>query len=829
MNNTTQSKKGGIKQPSERIVPPTPKETKPETTNSSPTSSLLDLNIIIPIITFILFVLLLCHTLVKYGLHRYFNDISNSINADELRYTILHIIGVLLCIFIVIFLLYYISSSPVINYSFRFSDIITMYSLQDYIYSFFFILAILIIITLPLIIKLYTPDSPEYNVYSGSTSSFIIGIMIVYWIVTTLQSNDMKVVSKLASFIENFKIYIMSSLFVLFVMVAMILVIFYNKIPLWVIPFVLILLLFFILSISLFPQLTSGIDKQMEWFPKSMLDKFVYSLVFLPLRMLYYYPYIFIQYIIPGIFSLFLSPSIIVYTITFIVGLLAMKYVFPTFEIDLDKKVFILWCMLYLFMIFTNFFIKTKTVFFTIRQGFLFVCLFLVFITSTFMIQRSESIPEYLKLYLSFLIILTCLIASFLFFYMVNIDYGKEFTDCNIFKPIIDQSASSDAKIQGIIPMLKKVLFAYFGIGISCYVIMFLSNKLFPVQQGAINSIFSIITVILFAMIIIALLKRILANKLEFNLPPTFLNFLFALSSFVFELIFYIPCKLHELISYTSQGGGKINKSTIAFVILDVIFILLYVYGDYIRKHLYLNGVTIPGNTTLSKIFPSIPISTVDLKFPISIKEYDMDVSNIVATSTDASMNNTDRTIYNYTISFWFYIDTNNPNVSMAYSKYTPIFSYGTTPVIFYNYITQSFVVASKSDNLDYPTLSKFDINDITEKYKSSGLKIIYETKNIPLQKWNNLVIIYNSSYIDIFINGELVKANASLAPSPSDDIHNQDIPQIINLVAGYSNGIKGRICNVIYYDKKIGMYDVNRLYDSVKNNNPPIFYPSII
>ena len=358
--------------------------------------------------------------------------------------------------------------------------------------------------------------------------------MIVYWIVTTLQSSDMKVVSNLASFIENFKIYIMSFLFILFAMIAMILVIFYNKIPLWVIPFVGILLLFIILSISLFPELTSGMDKQMEWFPKGILDKFIYSLVFLPLRMLYYYPYIFIQYIIPGIFSLFLSSSIIVYTITFIAGLLAMKYVFPTFEIDLDKKVFILWCMLYLFMIITNFFIKTKTVFFTIRQGFLFICLFLVFATSTFMIQRSDTIPEYLKLYLSFFIVLTCLIASFLFFYMVNIDYGKEFTDCNIFKPIIDQTASSDAKIQGIIPMLKKVLFAYFGIGISCYVIIFLSNKFFPMQQGVINSTFSVIIVILIAMIIIALLIRIVAKKLGFNLPPTFLNVLFALSSFLF-------------------------------------------------------------------------------------------------------------------------------------------------------------------------------------------------------------------------------------------------------------------------------------------------------
>ena len=84
-------------------------------------------------------------------------------------------------------------------------------------------------------------------------------------------------------------------------------------------------------------------------------------------------------------------------------------------------------------------------------------------------------------------------------------------------------------------------------------------------------------------------------------------------------------------------------------------------------------------------------------------------------------------------------------------------------------------------------------------------------------------------SIVDIFINGELVKSNISLSPTPSEHIHNPDIPQIISLVAGSTNGINGKLCNIIYYDKKIGLEQIERLYVSVKDNNPPIFYPSLL
>jgi hypothetical protein len=139
-------------------------------------------------------------------------------------------------------------------------------------------------------------------------------------------------------------------------------------------------------------------------------------------------------------------------------------------------------------------------------------------------------------------------------------------------------------------------------------------------------------------------------------------------------------------------------------------------------------------------------------------------------------------------------------------------------------------IVVSSSNNPLYPVISPDDIYDVSGKFSTiPNLRIIYQTNSIPLQKWNQFVIIYNTSIIDIFINGKLKKSNISVYPTLPNNIYNPDVPQIISLNAGYMNGIQGSICNVIYYDKQIHLSDVNRLYESVKDNDPPIFYPSLL
>lgn len=836
MNDTGKNTKKASKVKSEPKSTPQINPTTPNTPPEGDTSNYLDvvlsLNNIVPIVTIIIIIMIIARILIINGLDRYFNLNDISIPTEEIKYTILKIIGIFIFISSIAFLLYYFVSSPVFTHSFRFTDVRTDFSLLNTIYSVFFVIAVGIIILLPVITGVFDISSNEYFNYFGSVGALLVYSMFLYSIIQN--KTDLKPDSWL---------YKKLGLFTFFIIILWIMIATTVGTQQWFYIFAAMMIFFFILTAILYSSktITPETANNMKWIPKTLTDKLIYFLVFVPLKIMYYYPYLFIQYIIPGIYSLFFSSTIFIYTIIFLVGMVMMKTILPYFDMTLGPHVYLAWIGIYCIMLYTNRLVNSSSTFFSMRQGFLFFCLLLIFIAYLFFMKRSDTMPEYLKLYITSFVFVTGIIAIFLFFYMAKAEQ-KEFSDCDLYKSVFPSSftnLNTQEKLNGVIPTLKSALLAYIAVCVSCYVLIYLANKMFPMKSGIIGQITGIIIVILILMIFISLFVKLKGeSKNNFKVSSSFTNFIFSLISFLVEFVFYIPCKLHDIISSIGSANSSISNTTIFFIILDILFILLYIYGSYIRKYIYINGLfpNISHLLGISSWIPSVEripnlnrIPNLDLKFPISIKEYDMNVSNLVAKSNEETMNNTENTIYNYSLSFWFFIDTNTPSASIAYSTYTPILSYGTTPIIMYNYLKQSMIITSSSDNPFYPTLDPSKINDPNGRYKNSNLKIIYETKNIPLQKWVNLVVLYNSSIVDIFINGELVKSNISLSPTPSEHIHNPDIPQIISLMAGYSNGINGKLCNIIYYDRKIGLEQIERLYLSVKDNNPPIFYPSLL
>ena len=814
-----------------KSTPPTP-PTLPQEDTSSYLDVVLSLNNIVPVITIIIVIMLIARILIINGLDRYFNLNDISIPTEEIKYTILKIIGIVIFISSIAFLLYYFVSSPVFTHSFRFTDVRTNFSLLNTIYSVFFLIAVGIVMLLPVITGVFDISSKEYLNYFGSVGALLVYSMFLYSIIQS--KTDLQPDSGL---------YAKLGLFTFFITLLVLMVASTIGNQQWFFMFAAMMIFFFIITAILYSSksITPETANNMKWIPKTLIDKLIYFLVFVPLKIMYYYPYLFIQYIIPGIYSLFFSSTIFIYTIIFIVGMVMMKTILPYFEMTMGPHVYLAWIGIYCIMLYTNRLVNSSSTFFSMRQGFLFLCLLLIFLAYLFFMKRSDTMPEYLKLYITSFVFVTGIIAVFLFFYMAKAEQ-KEFSDCDLYKGVFPPSftnLNTQEKMNGIIPTLKTALLAYIAVCVSCYVLIYLANKMFPMNTGIIGQISGIIIVILILMIFISLFAKLRGESgNNFKVSASFTDFIFSLISFLVEFIFYIPCKLHDIISSIGSANSNINNTTIFFIILDILFILLYIYGSYIRKYIYINGL-FPNISHLLGISSWIPqidsipnlnrIPNLDVKFPISIKEYDMNVSNLVAKSNEETMNNTENTIYNYSLSFWFFIDTNTPSASIAYSTYTPILSYGTTPVIMYNYLKQSMIITSRSDNPFYPSLDPRKINDPNGRYENSNLKIIYETNNIPLQKWTNLVILYNSSVVDIFINGELVKSNISLSPSPSEHIHNPDIPQIISLIAGSENGINGKLCNIVYYDKKIGLEQIERLYVSVKDNNPPIFYPSLL
>jgi hypothetical protein len=101
--------------------------------------------------------------------------------------------------------------------------------------------------------------------------------------------------------------------------------------------------------------------------------------------------------------------------------------------------------------------------------------------------------------------------------------------------------------------------------------------------------------------------------------------------------------------------------------------------------------------------------------------------------------------------------------------------------------------------------------------FDENGNRIIYTNNNFLLQKWNNIIINYNGGTMDIFLNGTLVKSSIEVLP-----YHTYD-----NLVIGENNGIKGGICNIVYFKRVLNSSEIYLLYNLVKNNTPPVLTAS--
>jgi hypothetical protein len=148
---------------------------------------------------------------------------------------------------------------------------------------------------------------------------------------------------------------------------------------------------------------------------------------------------------------------------------------------------------------------------------------------------------------------------------------------------------------------------------------------------------------------------------------------------------------------------------------------------------------------------------------------------------------------YKYAISSWIFIDSFPPETNSNYDEYTSILNIGNKPNILFN-------VAKNKLRF------KMELAGKTEK-------IIYETTNFNMQRWNNIIINYDGATLDIFINNKLVSSTPGVIPYNDNTM----------ITAGTNRGILGGICNVNYFKENISMGKINWIYNSVKHLNPPV------
>jgi hypothetical protein len=324
----------------------------------------------------------------------------------------------------------------------------------------------------------------------------------------------------------------------------------------------------------------------------------------------------------------------------------------------------------------------------------------------------------------------------------------------------------------------KRALLVLLGFIISGLVIFWLVYNIQKLSSE--SSIISFILNLLLVIVVLSLIyKTINANLPVGNSKKNgFFNI-------IINLIFYIPCIFSDAFDTIGKfATGEIDSTTTGSLIMLVVAILLIV--AYFGLPKLFNKFSLQGGKQLV----NKPVYT----------------NSQYSLGTYEELNGNPNFDYQYAISFWVFLDAVGPNTNGSYENYTSLLNFGNKPNVLYNGKINTLMITMQQKNLEKSTNNKFI------EFDDNGNRILYKSNDILLQKWNNIIINYNGGVLDIFLNGVLVKSDLGVVPYYTLD----------SLTIGENDGLKGGICNVIYFNKPLTAYKISNLYNLVKLKSPP-------
>ena len=264
------------------------------------------------------------------------------------------------------------------------------------------------------------------------------------------------------------------------------------------------------------------------------------------------------------------------------------------------------------------------------------------------------------------------------------------------------------------------------------------------------------------------------------------------------DIILFIPCILIDFVEFIKKQWSITTKTEWLILGGEVVIIGL----AYILPIVYQKLVTHDG--------------VILLKEPKYLSsKYELGTYQ----NLNAADHSGDAFSYSYSISGWFNIYGMAPNVRASANEFTDIINYSNKPRIQFNVSTNTLRIQSELSHHMHPH-SHSSVDEHHERGEgievganSSKIVDIFETKDIKLQKWNNIVINYDSGFMDVFLNGELVGTKGTVSPYMKYDV----------VSSGANRGIQGGICNVVYYDRILTQGEINITYKLLSELNIPL------
>ena len=247
------------------------------------------------------------------------------------------------------------------------------------------------------------------------------------------------------------------------------------------------------------------------------------------------------------------------------------------------------------------------------------------------------------------------------------------------------------------------------------------------------------------------------------------------------KIIMFFPCSIINLVEYIKEQYKTTPK--VIWQLLGVEALLIM--GRFLIPYVYEKMINSKGKQLVKN--PQHINKEVFLANFEDLNYYKSDDAN-KDDSKDEMLN------YHYTISAWIYLNSFPPNTNLSYTQNTSILNIGNKPNIQFNVEKNELIIRTK---------------ETSEKEK-----IVLRKKDLlKYQKWNHIVVVYNGGTLDVFINNELITTESNIIPLKQYDVVSN----------GTDDGISGGICNVKYFNENLSRSEINWLYNTMKNKDPPV------
>ena len=258
---------------------------------------------------------------------------------------------------------------------------------------------------------------------------------------------------------------------------------------------------------------------------------------------------------------------------------------------------------------------------------------------------------------------------------------------------------------------------------------------------------------------------------------------------FISNMIFFIPCLISDFVNYILKDFRETPASIVVLFLIELILIILYLYMvPFINRQLY-----------------------PEKKYILDDSQF-LNNEHIYPQATNPENKN-------FAISMWIYLNS-MPHSKNSYSKETPIFFYG-----------------PKDESKQYIKIAYANNNLNSEEF----IMYLHDNKftiTLPLQKWNQFVINYNTfseevddvtyykTVIDVFVNGVLERSTTIELgeEEPTTDISNDVIKTGTTDEKAFQNGgLYGAISNISYFTKPLTEVAIIQDYNFLSLKNPPL------